>query len=91
MWIFLQQFIGHHDAREAVNVVTQATHRVSKYPPERSRTPTVRDAEVDRVGERPAPVDPVVRGHGIVASFFGRKRFHPDGVGVSVNASVFDH
>jgi len=91
MRVFLQQFVRHHHSREAVDVVAQAAHRFTEDPPERRRTLAVRYAEVDGIRERPAPVDPVVRRHGVVATFFSRQRFHPDGVSVRVHATVLDH
>ena len=55
--VFLEQLVGHHDAGESVNVVPQAAHGFAEQPPERSRPLAVRYAKVDRVRERPTPVD----------------------------------
>ena len=91
MRILLEQLVRHHDAGEAVYVVAQAPHRLAEDAPERRRALAVRDAEVDGVRERPAPVDPVERRHGVVAALGGRQRLHPDGVRVRVDAAVLDH
>ena len=87
----LEQLVRHRDAGEARMVVVQDAHRVAEQAPEGRVALAVRHAEVDDVGKRVAPVDPVERGDGRVAALLVAQRPHPDGVGVRVDAAVADH
>jgi len=48
------------------------------------------DAEVERVGERPVPVDPVVRDDRVVGAQSVGDGTDDDGVGVQVDAAVLE-